>query len=88
MDTRSVIKENYQDQCSAELYIDRGLGAEEENKAAFDQLREHQLEVEEAFGGPLSWERLDGETSLPELWLNMDTGNETRLGGAFGNGWS
>ena len=48
-----------QDQCSAELYIDRGLGAEEENKAAFDQLREHQLEVEEAFGGPLSWERLD-----------------------------
>ena len=49
-----------QDSCAAELYIDRGKGAEEETKAIFDQLTEHRAQVESGFGEKLSWERLDG----------------------------
>ena len=48
-----------QDRCGAELYIDRGKGSEAENEHAFDLLYQHRVEIEEAFGGTLSWERLD-----------------------------
>lgn len=48
-----------QDECSAELYIDRGKDGETENKAIFDQLYAHKSEIEQAFGSPLSWERLE-----------------------------
>ena len=40
-----------------ELYIDRGDAAE--NKRIFDLLHSHKETIEQAFGGPLSWERLD-----------------------------
>jgi len=50
-----------QDDCGAELYIDRGKDAEVENKNIFDQFISHKTEIEKAFGGPLSWERLDGK---------------------------
>lgn len=50
-----------QDECAAELYIDRGKDSEGENKSIFDQLRVHHAEVEKGFGGPLSWERLEGK---------------------------
>jgi len=50
-----------QDESAAELYIDRGKNSEEENKTIFDQLQANQAEVEAAFGGPLSWERLEGK---------------------------
>jgi hypothetical protein len=50
-----------QDEAAAELYIDRGKDSEEENKAIFDQLHAHQKEVEQSFGGTLSWERLEGK---------------------------
>ena len=50
-----------QDEASAELYIDRGKDSEQGNKAIFDQLQTHQKEIEECFGGPLSWERLEGK---------------------------
>lgn len=40
-----------------ELYIDRGDAAE--NKRIFDLLQTHRSRTEEAFGHPLSWERLD-----------------------------
>jgi hypothetical protein len=50
-----------QDEASAELYLDRGKDSEEENKAIFDQLQAHQKEIEECFGGSLSWERLEGK---------------------------
>jgi hypothetical protein len=46
-----------QDASSAELYIDRGEA--EENKSMFDQLNANQAAVGKAFGGPLSWERLE-----------------------------
>jgi hypothetical protein len=48
-----------QNECTAELYIDRGEGAAAENKAIFDQLFAHKAEIDTAFGGPLSWDRLD-----------------------------
>lgn len=50
-----------QDECAAELYIDRGKDAEEENKAIFDQLFAHKAEIDASFGEPLSWERLEGK---------------------------
>ena len=50
-----------QDECAAELYIDRGKDAEEENKAIFDQLFAHKAEIDVAFGESLSWERLEGK---------------------------
>ena len=42
-----------------ELYIDRGEASE--NKRIFDRLFEKKSEIEEKFGGALSWERLDSK---------------------------
>jgi hypothetical protein len=39
-----------------ELYIDNG--DESANSALFEALRSHEKEIEDAFGGPLSWEDL------------------------------
>lgn len=50
-----------QDQCGAELYIDRGTDSDVENKAIFDRLFLQKEAIEAAFGGPLSWERLDAK---------------------------
>ena len=50
-----------QDESSAELYIDRGKDAVDENKSIFDQLHANKDAVEKTFGGPLSWERLEGK---------------------------
>ena len=50
-----------QDECAAELYVDRGKDSEDENKAIFDQLHVHKDEIDAAFGEPLSWERLEGK---------------------------
>ena len=47
----------YDDKLSIQLYID--TGDKEQNKAAFDQLKQQKDEIEQAFGGELSWERLD-----------------------------
>jgi hypothetical protein len=44
-----------------ELYIDRGRDSEDENKKIFDQLLSRKDEVEEVFGEPLKWERLEGK---------------------------
>jgi hypothetical protein len=43
----------------AELYIDRG--EKDENKAIFDELFSQKATIENAFGGPLTWERLDAK---------------------------
>ena len=50
-----------QDECKAELYIDRGKDAEEETKSIFDQLFANKAKIDEAFGEALSWERLEGK---------------------------
>ena len=50
-----------QEDCSAELYIDRGRDGEDENLAIFDQLHSHEEEIGAAFGAPLSWQRLEGK---------------------------
>ena len=50
-----------QDECAAELYVDRGKDAEEENKSIFDQLFANKAKIDEAFGETLSWERLEGK---------------------------
>jgi uncharacterized protein DUF4268 len=50
-----------QDECAAELYIDRGKDSEDENKAIFEQLLAHKAEIDAAFGERLSWERLEGK---------------------------
>ncbi|MCH9034324.1 MAG: DUF4268 domain-containing protein, partial [Planctomycetes bacterium] len=39
-----------------EFYVTRPDKAE--NKAIFDDLLQHKAEIEQAFGGPLSWQRL------------------------------
>jgi len=50
-----------QDECAAELYIDRGNGADVENKSIYDQLFAHKDAIESAFGGALEWQRLDAK---------------------------
>lgn len=46
---------------TAELYIDRGTGGEDENLSIFESLLEHKDEIEAAYGGSLSWEPLEGK---------------------------
>ena len=42
-----------------EVYIDTGDGGQ--NKQLFDSLEKEKLKIENEFGAPLSWERLDGK---------------------------
>ena len=44
-----------------ELYIDRGKGMDQENLHVFDHLFAKRNEIEDAFGGKLRWERLEGK---------------------------
>ncbi len=46
-----------QEYATAELYIDRSDAVE--NKRIFDQIHARKDEIEKAFGGALSWVRLD-----------------------------
>jgi hypothetical protein len=50
-----------EDECGGELYIDRGKNADAENKAIYDQLYAQKDKIEQSFGGPLKWERLDAK---------------------------
>ena len=61
---RSGLSFNYVillDEARVELYIDRGAGSAEENKAIFDQISSKRKEVQETFAGSLKWERLDSK---------------------------
>lgn len=46
---------------NTELYIDRGKHADDENSEIFDALFEAKGEIEEIFGEPLEWQRLEGK---------------------------
>lgn len=48
------------DRSGVEVYIDRGKARAEANSAIFDLLFAHKAKIEEAYGGSLKWERLDG----------------------------
>ena len=50
-----------QDASVIELYIDRGKGSEEENKAIFDILYKSKKSIEEKFGASLDWQSLEGK---------------------------
>ena len=45
---------------AVELYIDRGKESAAENKSIFDSLRAHHVEIDDAFGGELEWDHVEG----------------------------
>lgn len=49
-----------QDECTAELYIDRGKDSDEENKMIYDQLFAVHEEIDRAVPHQITWERLEG----------------------------
>ena len=51
----------WQRESAAELYIDRGKDMDHTNLRIFDQLYAQREQIESAFGGSLSWERLEGK---------------------------
>jgi len=59
---RSGLGLNYavrQHDAGVELYIYRGKGTKEENKAIFDSLARSKEDIDSAFGEPLDWQRLN-----------------------------
>lgn len=66
-----------QDECAAELYIDRGKGTDDENKAIYDQLYKHQPEIEASFGAALSWEGLEGKRACRIRYTSQAGGYRT-----------
>ncbi|PCJ61507.1 MAG: hypothetical protein COA65_00670 [Rhodospirillaceae bacterium] len=61
------------EQSGAEVYIDRGKELRDENLAIFDQFHAKKDEIEKAFGGPLSWERLEGRRAC-QIRARVDGG--------------
>lgn len=47
------------DRGQVEIYIDRGAGHLELNKARYGKFVQYKNQIESTFGGPLKWERLD-----------------------------
>ena len=46
-----------------DLYIDRGRDTDNENEEIFNTLQEAKEQIEETFGEPLEWQRLEGQRS-------------------------
>jgi hypothetical protein len=61
----------YQHGSRVELYIDRGDAAA--NKSLYDELASHKDEIGAAFGGDLSWQRLDGKRAC-RIAYEMEAG--------------
>jgi len=51
----------WEHETGVELYIDRGKGRDAENKLIFETLHSSKDQIEQAFGEPLEWERLDNK---------------------------
>lgn len=66
-----------QNQCSVDLYIDRGKGREEETKSIFDQLEAHRSEIEASCNLPLSWQRLEGKRACRIRYSQLGSGTKT-----------
>jgi hypothetical protein len=64
----------WQDECGAEVYIDRGKGGEEENESIYDQLLVNKDAIESAFCGSLLWERLEGKRACRISYLCKEGG--------------
>jgi hypothetical protein len=64
----------WQDECAAEVYIDRGKDAEAENESIFDQLQSQKDEIEKSFGCPLLWERLEGRRACRISYISKEGG--------------
>lgn len=47
-----------EDRARVECYVSMGKDSDARNKAAFHALKEKQIEIEQAFGGPLEWHAL------------------------------
>jgi len=68
---KSGLSYNYvirQHDADVELYIDRGKGLEDENKAVFDSLASARESIESVFGDPLDWQRLEGKQACRIKW--------------------
>jgi hypothetical protein len=63
-----------QDKTRVELYIARRDATA--NKRIFDALESHKHEIEAAFGGELSWERLEGSKSSRIAYTLLNGGSE------------
>lgn len=75
----------HMDHARVDLYINRG--SETENLTIFEDLLAHRSEIEQAFGGALDWQRLDGKKACricvrvdrgglrdKERWMDIQTG--------------
>jgi hypothetical protein len=60
------------DRAAVELYLDTGDA--DENKAIFDALHGRKVEIEEAFGDSLSWQRLDDKRASRIRWVLIGGG--------------
>jgi uncharacterized protein DUF4268 len=60
--------------CRVELYIDRGKDSDEENKQIFDELCANRQGIEQAFGGPLVWERLESRRACRISYTRQEGG--------------
>lgn len=64
----------WQDECGAEVYIDRGKNCEEENESIYDQLLANKDAIESTFNGTLLWERLEGKRACRISYLCKEGG--------------
>jgi len=62
-----------QDECGAELYIDRGKDCDEQNKLIYDRLLASKADIEGAIAQPVTWERLDGRRAS-RIRVNLQGG--------------
>lgn len=59
---------------TVELYIDRGTGETENNKKIFDTMVVNKDTIDQSFGCPLHWERLDGKQACRISYTVTDGG--------------
>ena len=67
----------WQDECGAELYIDRGKESDLENVSIFEQLLSHRDDIEKAFGKSLKWEELEGRRACRIGYRSIEGGYRT-----------